>query len=142
VALSPEDVGMLKEAGVVDEAAEARYRALQARANAKAAPRRTVRPARPRPVVQTEETRLRAMVDKAVQEALAQPEFGAAVDQLTESESSAAAPAPSAPGKPLHEMSEQEWSTQRAVFWAARQPAPYRPLTIGELTAGYDADQA
>lgn len=142
MALSPEDLAMLKESGLIDEAAEAHYRAVQARGAVREARRQAVRAARSRAAVQTREAQLRAVVDKAVCEALARPEFGQAVDRLTESVQPEAAP-PEAPERPLHEMTLEEWRAHSRSYWDGRQAAPYRPMTIGELMAGrYDGDEA
>ncbi|MFI2202663.1 hypothetical protein ACH47Z_18160 [Streptomyces sp. NPDC020192] len=108
-----------------------------------------VKAARAARVWAAQESRLKAAVDKAVREALARPEFGQAVDRLAESTqpeapapSSAAVPA-AVPERPLHEMTLEELRAHSRVYWDGRQPAPYRPLTIGELTAGrYDGDEA
>ncbi|MEU5633527.1 hypothetical protein ACH47C_26905 [Streptomyces rishiriensis] len=132
MALSPEDIAMLKEAGLVDEAAEARYEVLKARGAARAARQQAVRAARLRAVAQTRETQLRARIDKAIREVLARPEFAESVADLT----SAAAPAPvplPVPDKPLHEMTAEEWDARRRTFWQAAMPDHTRALTISDL---------
>lgn len=92
------------------------------------------------------EARIKAAVDKAVQETLARPEFAEAVGRLTETEDAAsAAPAvsaaPALPEKPLHEMTPEEWGAHREAYWVDRLPKLRRPMTIGELTAGqYDSE--
>lgn len=103
-----------------------------------------VRAARAARATRMQESRIKAAVDKAVREALARPEFGQAVDRLTEAvEAVPAAAPPAVPGKPLHEMTLEEWRVQGRTYWEGREAVPYRPLTIGELTAGrYDGDEA
>lgn len=142
MALSPEDIAMLKEAGLVNEAAEAHYEALKARGAARAARQQTVRAARQRRAIQARETLLRSRIEKVVRETLARPEFAESLDELTQ----AAAPsttAPSAPDKPLHEMTAEEWRAHTQGSWEARMPKLRRPQTIGELIAdGYGGDEA
>jgi hypothetical protein len=100
-----------------------------------------VKAARARRAAALSEARIKTAVDKAVREALAQPEFAETVDQLTQ----AAAPVqtvPQAPEKPLYEMTEEEWHAHRLSYWAGRLPDHSRPMTIGDLVAGrYDGDE-
>ncbi|MGW3127055.1 hypothetical protein [Streptomyces sp. NPDC001123] len=70
-------------------------------------------------------------------------EFGEAVDHLRET-TEAPRPQPYvSSAKPLHTLTAEEWREEGKAYWESRQPAPFRPVTIGELTAGRsDADEA
>lgn len=88
-----------------------------------------VKTARARRVAAVSEARIKAAVDRAVRDALAQPEFAESLDQL----GPAAAPVPPVPGKPLHEMTAEEWDAHRRMYWQAAMPDHPRTLTIGDL---------
>lgn len=89
------------------------------------------------------EARIKAAVDKAVQEALRRPEFTEAVGRLVET-TDAVPSAPAVPEKPLYEMTPEEWGAYRQAYWGDRLPKQLPPpMTIGDLVAGqYGGDEA
>ncbi|MFF2933535.1 hypothetical protein [Streptomyces mirabilis] len=109
-------------------------RTVRARMDALAARRK----AQARAAEEAREAQLRAAVDKAVREALGRPEFGRAVSRLTEA--AGAAPAePVQPGKPLYEMTAEEWRAYTQEAWTQRLPQVRRPMTINEwIASGYE----
>ncbi|MEY2243189.1 hypothetical protein AB8A21_09635 [Streptomyces sp. BF23-18] len=97
--------------------------------------------ARARRAEAVSEARIQRAVDKAVREALAGPEFAESLSHLTQA-SEPAAPVPSVPDKPLHEMTSEEWDAHRRGYWEAAMPTHSRPMTIGDLAAGrYHGDE-
>ncbi|MFK0154623.1 hypothetical protein ACIQVK_21430 [Streptomyces sp. NPDC090493] len=102
-----------------------------------------VKAARARRAAALSEARIKAAVDKAVREALASPEVAETISDRFAASAEVYNDPHLAPAKPLHTMTNEEWHEHGKTYWESHQPAPYRPLTIGELTAGrYDGDEA
>lgn len=95
---------------------------------------------------QLRETRLRAVIDKAISEALPavlSKAFAEAAPEspITESDAApAAAPAPPAVETPLHQLSEESWYEQRLAYWTQHLPRTSAPMTIGDLIGGGPGD--
>lgn len=110
---------------------------------------KAARLARAQVTTEAEETRLRAVVDRAVAVAVAEalknvPQAAAALAEAAPEVPAAAAE----PEKPLHEMTTEELHAASAAAWGQhgsgmRSPAwqQRRPMTVGELVAGrYEDD--
>ncbi|MET9083742.1 hypothetical protein ABZX77_17915 [Streptomyces sp. NPDC004237] len=123
------------------------YGKVQARIDEQAARRHAARVTeaarRRQAAVEAREAYLRGVVDRAVKEQvariLADPSAVAEVlrggGEITES-------APQAPGKPLHEMTAEEWREHTRETWVSRLPYARRPMTISDWVGRHDGDEA